>query len=229
MGIPMRELFSHRVRTLADKKALSQAELAKRSELDGSLVSKLLTDSEASRREPRIEHIISIARALGATPRELVAGTTAEAILGEWVPRKELEAESKVRADAQAHVSNLETELAASRAEIRVLKVEVSSLTQRIGDFEVAAGRQIADLRVANEVAEAKRAAALSQRDHAVQVATDGQAALATAKSHLLQAQREITAARGSASAGWITAFLGTLGGIALGAAVEDRPRRRRG
>jgi transcriptional regulator with XRE-family HTH domain len=222
------ESFSKRVRTLAESKKLTQSELAQRAELDGSLVSKLLTDTDASRREPRIEHIISLARALEVTPRELVAGTTAEVVLGEWVPRRELEDESKSRAQAQARVTNLETDLAAANAEVRVLKVEVSSVTKRLGELEAAAGRQIAELRVAHQVAEAKLAAALSERDHAVRVATQGQAALATAKSHLLQAQRELTAARGSASAGWITAFIGTLGGIALGAAAEDRPKRRR-
>jgi transcriptional regulator with XRE-family HTH domain len=112
------ESFSRRVRTLLEAKKLTQAELAQRTGLDGSLVSKLLTDTDTSRRDPLLEHILSIARALEITPRELVAGTTAEKVLNEWVPRDELEAESKTRAEAQARATNLETELAAASTEI---------------------------------------------------------------------------------------------------------------
>ncbi|HXK16721.1 MAG TPA: helix-turn-helix transcriptional regulator, partial [Polyangiaceae bacterium] len=200
-----RETFSHRVRAILERDKITQGELAQRSELDGSLVSKLLTDTDASRREPRIEHIIAIASALEITPRELVAGTEAEKVLGEWIPRAELAAESKIRAQAQARATNLETELVGAKAEASAAKVEITSLTRRLGELEAAAGRELATTRIALQRAEAKLAATASERDAAVRVATQGQVALSTARSHLLQAQRELTAARGAASAGWIT------------------------
>jgi len=218
------ESFSHRLRATLETKKLTQAELAERADLDSSLISKLLTDTDASRRDPRVEHIVSIARALGMTPRELVVGTTAEPVLGEWVPRDELARESEIRAQAQARATNLETNLLATKAELAAMQEEVSALSRRLGDLETASQR----LRIALHKTEAALAATVSERNNAVNVATEGQAALATAKSRLLQAQREISAAQGAASAGWITAVVGTLGGIALGAASGDRPRKRR-
>lgn len=234
--------FAQRVRGLLDDRKQPLAELAERAELAASLVSKLLTDTEAARREPRLEHILAIARALELPPRELVAGTTAEPLLSEWLPRTELEEESKARTIAQSEAATLRTELAGARTEVQAMKTsvdqvsqELAAATRRTGDVEATARRE----RVTRETAEAKLASALVERDGALEIARQNYQAWANARSYLLQLQREVAEAKGSASAGWMAALVGTVGGAILGAAAAEpaasvasrarsRTRRRR-
>jgi transcriptional regulator with XRE-family HTH domain len=81
--------FARRVREHLVSRNLTIAALAERAELAPSLVSKLLTETDAARREPTLEHVLSIARSLEISPGELVAGTGAERLLGQWVLRTE--------------------------------------------------------------------------------------------------------------------------------------------
>jgi transcriptional regulator with XRE-family HTH domain len=222
--------FARRVRDLLDARKHSIAELAERAELAASLVSKLLTDTDASRREPRLEHVLAIARALEIAPRELVLGTTAEALLGEWVPRAEFDEESKARSAAQTEAAQLRTELAGARSESQ----EVTTVTRRLGDVEANARREHTALRVARESSEARLASALVERDRALAIAQQNYQAWANARSQILQLQREVTEAKGSASAGWVAALVGTVGGAILAAAaaepsapVASAPRKR--
>jgi len=233
--------FAHRIRELLDAKKQTIADLADRAELAASLVSKLLTETDAARREPRLEHVLAIARALEVAPRELVLGTTAELLLGEWVPRREFDEESKARSEAQTEAAQLRTELAGARSEVLALKTgvdqlsqEVTAATRRLSDVEAAARREQTTLRVARESADAKLASALVERDHALALAQQNYQAWANARSQILQMQREVAAAKGSASAGWIAALVGTVGGAILGAAaaepaapVASTPRKR--
>lgn len=223
------DTFARRVRDLLDARKQTIAELADRAELAASLVSKLLTDTDATRREPRLEHILAIARALELAPRELVVGTTAEALLGEWVPRAEFDEESKARSEAQSEAAQLRTELAGARSEAQALKTSVDQLSEEVataqrqlGDFEAAARRERATLRAAREAAEAKLAAAIVERDNALARAQQNYQAWANARSHILQLQREAKNAKGAAAAGWITALLGTVGGAILGSAAAE-------
>jgi transcriptional regulator with XRE-family HTH domain len=233
--------FARRVRDLLDARKHSIAELAERAELAASLVSKLLTDTDASRREPRLEHVLAIARALEIAPRELVLGTTAEALLGEWVPRAEFDEESKARSAAQTEAAQLRTELAGARSEsaslrstVDQLSQEVTTVTRRLGDVEANARREHTALRVARESSEARLASALVERDRALAIAQQNYQAWANARSQILQLQREVTEAKGSASAGWVAALVGTVGGAILAAAaaepsapVASAPRKR--
>jgi len=221
--------FARRVRERLDAKKHSLAELAERAELAASLVSKLLTDTEATRREPRLEHVLAIARALEIAPRELVLGTTAEALLGEWVPRAEFDEESTARSTAQTEAAQLRTELAGAQSEaaslrstVDQLSQEVATVTRRLGDVEANARREHTALRVARESSEARLASALVERDRALAVAQKNYQAWANARSQILQLQREITEAKGSASAGWVAALVGTVGGAILGAAAAE-------
>jgi len=51
-------------------------------------------------------------------PAELVVGTEAEPILGQWIPRDEFEKEVQARNEAQTEASGLRTELAGTRSEL---------------------------------------------------------------------------------------------------------------
>lgn len=221
--------FGRRVRELIDKAGLTIAELGERTELAPSLVSKLLTETDAARREPRLEHVLAIARALELPPRELVLGTGAESLLSEWVPRAEFDAESTARAQAQSEAASLRTELAGVRSEASTQRATVdqvsrdlASTTQRLAEVEAASLGELATLRVARESAEAKLAAALAERDRALELARQNYQAWANARSHVLQLQREVADARGTATVGWITALIGTVGGAILGAAAAE-------
>jgi hypothetical protein len=84
----------------------------------------------ATRREPRLEHVLAIA--LEITPRDLVLGTNAEVLLGEWVPRTEFHEESKARSAAQTEAAQLRTELAGARSESASLRSTVEQLSQEV-------------------------------------------------------------------------------------------------
>lgn len=223
------ENFGRRVRDLLETKKLTIAELADRAELAPSLVSKLLTDTDAIRREPRLEHILAIARALELPPGELVVGTTAEALLGEWVPRTEFEAESKTRSEAQSEAAQLRTELAGVRSEAHALQKSVDQLSQeiataqrRLSEVEAAARRERVKLNVQREAAEAKLAAAIVERDNALALARQNYKAWANARSQILHLDREARSAKGAAAAGWLTALVGTVGGTLLASAASE-------
>ena len=223
------ETFGRRVREILDARKQTIADLAERAELAASLVSKLLTETDAARREPRLEHVLAISRALEVPPRELVLGTTAESLLGEWVPRAEFDEESKARSASQTEAAQLRTELAGARTEVATLRStteqlsqEVTTTMRRLGDVEAGARREQTTLRVAREAAESKLASALVERDRALAVAQQNYQAWSNARSQILQLQREVADAKGSASAGWVAALVGTVGGAILGAAAAE-------
>jgi transcriptional regulator with XRE-family HTH domain len=222
------DAFARRVRGLLDARRMSISDLAQRSELEPSLVSKLLTETDAVRRDPRLEHVLVIARALEVGPRELVAGTGAEALLGEWVPRAELEAESLARTQAQTDAAASRTELAGARGESATLTATVAQLTQqlvtstrRLGEVEAANRREQMSLRIAKDAAEAKFLAALKERDLALECARENYFAWANARSQILQMQREVREAKSAVA---ITAIVSGIGGAILSAAASEPP-----
>lgn len=236
------KLFSRRLRALLDEKRVTQAELAEKADLAPSLISKLAAESEESRREPRLEHVFAIARALEMPPRELVVGTTAEVLLDEWVPRDELQAEAQARAEAQAAAAALRTELAGARREIEELKGEIDQTLKKLA----AAMQQSTDLeainrkeRTARGVAESKLAAAITERDHALAEAKASYKALVNLHSlhkkvvrELFEAKANLSEAKANAAEGkWISALLGGLvgaGAVAMTADTKKSKRRRR-
>ena len=93
---------------------------------------------------------------------------------------------------------------------------------QGLGYVEAGARREQTTLRVAREAAESKLASALVERDRALAVAQQNYQAWSNARSQILQLQREVADAKGSASAGWVAALVGTVGGAILGAAAAE-------
>ncbi len=218
--------FARRVRDLLEGKRVSLSELAEKSELAPSLVSKLLTETESARREPRLEHVLVIARVLEMPPGELVAGTDAESLLGEWVPRTEFEAESKARITAQADSAKLRTELAGTTAEAKALRNNVEQLsrslddaTKKLAEVEARARREAGTLRVARDAAESKFQAAMTERDQAWEQARTNYLAWANANSRVQHLQRELVEAK---EVGWLKTLVGTVGGAIVGAAAAD-------
>jgi transcriptional regulator with XRE-family HTH domain len=229
--------FADRVRELLAASGRTITQLADDAELAPSLVSKLLTETETSRREPRLEHVLAIARALGAHPREVVLGTTAEPLLGEYLPRDEFDKECAARSEAQAAASEIRMELAGARSELVDLKgtldravEELRVVKRRAADVEAAADRERHAAKAALAASEGKRASAIAEYQRIRGLANQNYAAWANAKSMIALLQRELTSLRqqvtkanGEASAAWVAALIGTVGGAVLGhAAAED-------
>lgn len=213
------ESFARRVRDLMDERKYTVAELADRAELAPSLVSKLLTDTDAARREPRLEHVFAIARALEVQPLALVAGTSTHALLSGWVPRQELSQEAKTRCEAQADAARLRTELAESRAEAKALREIRDQLSNEVATLR----HEVAKHRVEKVALAASRGAALVERDAALADAQNARSWYTNAVSRLRQLQEQVQAARLTQSMGWIVA--GISAAVAV-AASEPAPRK---
>lgn len=234
--------FAERVRERASALSLTLADLAERAELAPSLLSKLLTETEAVRREPRLEHVLALARALGVAAPELVAGTSAERLLGEWVPRGQYDEETRARGAAQAEAAVLRTELAgaagealALRGSIEELNQALVSMTQRLATVEDAARRRIAALRADLGACGAKLLAASQERDQANALAATNYDAYVGAVRHVEHAMHLLAEAKGSASVAWLTAWLGGISLVVVGAAAASErtssppaPKRKR-
>ena len=212
--------FSARVREIMTQRGLSSAVLAMRAGLTPSLLSRLTTENLSTRRDPQIEHILALARGLEVSPAELVAGTEAEPILGQWIPRDEFEKEVQARNQAQAEASELRTELAGTRSELTTLRneleqigQEVTKASQRAAEAEASARRELPALRAAKGAAEAKLAQAMVERDQALADAQQNYRAWANAHSQALNLQRQVAKADGKA------VILGVVG-AAIGAMV---------
>lgn len=213
------ESFARRVRRLMDERKFTVAELADRAELAPSLVSKLLTDTDATRREPRLEQAFALARALEIQPLALVAGTSAHALLSDWVPREEFSQEAKARYEAQADAARLRTELAQSRAEVAVL----SEIREQLSNEVSALRREETKHRIENFALTASRSSALVERDAALAEAQNARAWYTNAASRLRQLQEQVQAARLGQSLGWIVASIG-----AVAAVAASQPSARR-
>lgn len=212
--------FAARVREIMTQRGINSAVLATRAELTPSLMSRLTTENLSTRRDPQIEHILALARGLEMAPAELVAGTEAEPILGQWIPRDEFEKEVQARNQAQKEASELRTELAGTRSELITLRneleqmgQEVTKASQRAAEAEASARRELPALRAAKGAAEAKLAQALAERDQAQEAANQNYRAWANAHSQALNLQRQVANADGKA------VILGLIG-TAIGAMV---------
>jgi transcriptional regulator with XRE-family HTH domain len=214
--------FHERVRALLDERGMSFAELASAAELDASIVSRLLAESESMRREPRLEHVLAIARAFEMSPGELVSGTSAQDVLGAWVQRTELEREVAARMTSQTEAANLRTEMAGMRAQVATLNAYVAQLMQRATDAEATLHRE----RVVRAGAEAQRDAATVERDHALTLASTNYRAWANARTRVTQLQRATLDARNSARTGWAAALIGGMAAAVL-ASEANEPQRR--
>ena len=111
------EPFGDKIRRMLDEAKRTQADVADAAELAPAVVSRIMS----SERPPRMEHILALARALEVSPGTLVLGTSASSVLGEWVPRTQLDAEAKCRAEAQRELDVARSKLAEREGRLRSL------------------------------------------------------------------------------------------------------------
>lgn len=214
--------FAARTRSLMTERGFTVSQLAQAAELDQSLVSRLAAASATTRREPRIEHVFALARGLGVTPGELVQGTDAASILGDWVPRAELDKEIAKHAKTRR-------ELAAMKNEVVALKQQVASLEavgRQTRDRLTDANQRGDDAEIARQSAEAGRRDALAECDRWHQQALLLRQTLEGMRSKRVQLERSYQGAKNSAAVGWLAALFA---GIKI--VTDDqapRPRRRR-
>lgn len=217
-------VLADRIRALCEAAGLTQTALADEAEINATALSRLLTGD----REWRPEHLLSIARVLKTSPLELVAGTTAEAILRKaWVDPETFDKSERERLI-------LSQDLAASRAEVTILRervVAVETVTAERDRYKGESERLRIDLDLANRTAassgkardqalahiEAQRAQWDACREYSATLAQ----MLNNANRQLVAVRQE--AARTKASAGLITG-LSILGGILI---AESGGRRR--
>lgn len=220
--------FASQVREVMGQRGITSAVLAKSAELTPSLLSRLITETESARRDPQIEQILAIARGLQMAPAELVAGTEAEQILGQWIPRVELEKEVQARLQAQAEAMELRVDQAGLRSELKSLSKELEQMTQEAAKAsmrEVEARREQAGLRSAKDSAEARLAAAVQERDQAMQIARRNYEAWSAAQTAILHLKRQVDESK---SAAWISGLVGAgLGAILANSASEPGKGRR--
>lgn len=218
--------FATRVRGLMSQKGITSAVLAKRAELTPSLLSRLITGTNATRRDPQIEQLLAIAQGLEVAPAELVAGTDAESILGQWIPQVEFEKEAHARAQAQAEASELRTDLAGLRSELKSLAGELDQMSQQAAQAsqrEIEARREQASLRIAKVGAEARLAGAIQERDQALLLAQRNYDAWAAAQNMIQDFQRQAAASKGTV---WLAALIGTGLGALLRDSASDPQKR---
>jgi transcriptional regulator with XRE-family HTH domain len=211
-----------------NERRMTIGDLAERAELDPSLVSRLLAATASARREPRIEHILALARAFEVTPGELVEGTEATSVLRDWVPRAEFDAEATARVQAQTQAAESRTELAGARAEIDGLRRTIADLN---GGLDLvrqqldACQRNMRDASLARDVANARATQAVAERDQALVGRDAYYRAWADMNSRALQLQRDLAGAKNRAAVGWIAALFA--GGAAIAATADDAPPPR--
>jgi transcriptional regulator with XRE-family HTH domain len=124
--------FARRIKELRERRKLSQNELAAAAGLSPATFSRLLSGE----RPLRMDQAVALARALGVTVIELTAGTTAEGVIAEWVPRQDYQAADRLRADAEREVELLKREATANVAENASLRDGVRLLTSRVAELE---------------------------------------------------------------------------------------------
>ncbi|MBV6418692.1 MAG: hypothetical protein CMLOHMNK_03622 [Steroidobacteraceae bacterium] len=182
----MRRDFADRVKELREERKLSQNELAAAANISPASFSRILSGE----RPLRMDQAVALAQAIGVTVIELTAGTTAEGVVAEWVPRKEYEAADRHRADAEHDLERAKRDVQATKAENDRLRAAVGSLTSRIATLE-------SDLAAVK--AEAARAAQLARKNAELErqvVQLGGDVARLTSHVEGLTEQAGVLAAR---------------------------------
>ena len=224
--------FAAELRARIKAAGLSLAQLAERAELDASLVSRLANGHRA----PRPEHVIAIARALGAGPLEL--GTeAAKAMTIEWVARAELERESASRQVAQAEAAATRREIEPLRASAEALRTQLAELEHALSRAEAARAREAGARRRAEAELAAQKARAAAAEEARAALARHTQElerALAEAERAGLALFEQARRAQDDAFGAKLLGVLGAVGTGALGfaagygAAPASAPRRKK-
>lgn len=144
--------FPDRVHEFREKLGLTQTALAEAADINPTAFSRLL----AGDREWRAEHIVSLARALGTSPLDLVANTSAEVILSRgWIDPDTFSRSERERLIAVQ-------ELGALRAEVDILRDRVASADALRAD---ATRLHAANERLRNDLGHWKTAAESAGKD----------------------------------------------------------------
>lgn len=228
--------FGPALAELVRKRGISLAELATRAGLEPSLLSRLTSENPASRRAPRPEHILRIARVLEVHPFEL--GRQAQSILlVEWVARAELEREITARQQAQTEAAQVRLELETLRAgELAALREQNAQLERTTArTAEQLARAQGAHRRAEVQLADARVRAAhlehsrreLTERVHQLELE------LADAHQRGRALWEQLQQANSHALTATLLGTLGTIGGAASGylvgqQAAKPKPPKRR-
>lgn len=216
--------FADRVRELLAERRMSVTQLAVDADLDQSVVSRLLSENSETRREPRIEHILALARALDVAPGEIVAGTEAVGVLGAWIPREELEREIDVRVAAQREASQLRRELTGVAKQLEVTKTALQNAMRRATTAESSFEYE----RMNSAAAGAERDALLAECERLFDVAQKNYRAWAQAHASIRQLQNAVVQAKNVARAGWAGVLITGLAAGAVLASADDPGRRSR-
>jgi transcriptional regulator with XRE-family HTH domain len=192
------------------------AELARRSGLDPSLLSRLAAKDRATRRAPNLEHVLALARALGVTAPELVAGTDAAGVFSDWLPRSTFEAEVAARLEAQRTHDEARGKLAAAEGELSVVREQLQQAERRASDEARrarAAEARVGELLALNRLQEEDLRIVRHRLDHA-------EKAWAGLQARFAHVQQQLASAKSAASAAAGLALVGTIVGGVLGHAL---------
>lgn len=208
--------FSQRLREAIERSGHTAAEVARRADLDASVVSRLTSKDDATRREPNLELVLALARVLQVTAAELVDGTDAAGVLAPWVARSMFDREVEARLAAERELAATRGVLAGSEREAAALRDQLGAAEQLGAEQRKHAAEQAMKLVRAN--------AQVSQLETEVSAL---QASLADAKRQwadlqvrLTSAQQQLTAAQQGAARSAGLAVFGTLLGGLVGAAL---------
>jgi transcriptional regulator with XRE-family HTH domain len=213
--------FGQRVKELLEQKKVSQAELADRADIPAPTLSKLLSDQ----RDLRLEHVFSLARALGTTPTELAYGTSAEGLVDEWVPRSQAESEARARVEAQQDLAKLRTEMESQLAKITALESSGKEMRDRIASVTGEAQKAQADLAAAR----AQTTILTRERDEAMGRAKEKAMALMNANLRVQSLAAQLAKVEGDqVGKAVVTGLLSFLGGV-LVSGKGEAPRSSSG
>jgi len=213
--------FGQRVRQLLGEQKWSNAELAKRSHLPPSLVSRLL----GGKRKPAVKHGLAIAQAFSMSLGQLVLETDAVYLLRDNVPMQDFNREVDERVKAQTEVACLQAELGSLRAEREMLNRAVAELEETLAGKAQELVRTKESLRkeqLLRTLAGQEKAQALLERNEERSRADDNYRAWYQLNRQLVLLRESLAKEKNLVKWGWLTTFLGTLGGMLVGASLPD-------
>lgn len=214
--------FWRRVREELAARGLRIGDLAESAELDPSLVSRLLSENESTRREPRTEHLFAIARALGVPPSDLAHCADVEPAIRDWVSRPEFESECDARSAAQAEMARARAEAAAAQIKIESLHAANQDLLSKLDRseqqtlaFAANTRREVEQLRRERDAAIANFVALEDEYQSTVDQANTNYRAFRQARAQIARLQSEIVQSNAREDLAWVVAGLAGIASLA--------------
>lgn len=233
------EKLADRVKRIREAKNLKQGDLAHAAKLDPAALSRIL----GGERDPRMDQLIEIAKALDVTVADLVGDTDAHHVLQEWVSMEQFAASETARLEALRNLELARVEISARLSEVEAMRATSQSQIARIAALE----QDVARLRGDADDAKRLRVDLSESRQQQVRLEAERQRlsaesvayarALAEANHRHQLCVRAYEEARGrceviqrdlaSAKSGQVGALaIGALVGGLFGAMNEPSPRR---